>query len=112
MAVPSRFPATDGVSNVLLEVTDTLRQPPSALHQIRRSINVALAVAAAFYISVACTVRMRTSTLLGSCSSRSSAPKAIMPDVPQPPPRPHPPQGYASLGNATPSLVLSGFTGG
>lgn len=50
-------PATDGVSNVLMEVTDTLRQPPSAVQQMRRSINVALTVAAAFYISVACTVR-------------------------------------------------------
>lgn len=67
-------PLPDSVSNVLIEITDTMRQPPSAVAQMRRAVNVALSVAAAFYCGV-----------------------GIL--------------GYASLGDATPSLVLSGFTG-
>lgn len=61
------------VSNVLIEITDTMRQPPSAVVQMKRAINVSLTVAGSFYLGVACT-------------------------------------GYASLGDATPSLILSGFT--
>lgn len=64
----------DSVSNVLMEITDTMRQPPSAVAQMKRAVNIALSVAFTFYCGV-----------------------AVL--------------GYASLGDATPSLVLSGFTG-
>lgn len=57
-----------------MEITDTMRQPPSAVAQMKRAVNIALSVAFTFYCGV-----------------------AVL--------------GYASLGDATPSLVLSGFTG-
>lgn len=99
-----------------------MRQPPSAVQQIRRSINAALTVAAAFYVSVACTVRWGGSLGAGERASGAAANQRQVETAQVCAHRPtvgvsitNPfharSQGYASLGNATPSLVLEGFTG-
>lgn len=42
-------------SLVLLEIQDTLKQPPNAMKTMRKAINIAVTGAGAFYILIACT---------------------------------------------------------
>lgn len=42
-------------SLVLLEIQDTLKQPPNAMKTMRKAINISVTAAGAFYLSIACT---------------------------------------------------------
>lgn len=56
---PPTHPPPSQSLQVLLEIQDTLRQPPHANKTMKTAVNVAVTAAFGFYISVACTGRCR-----------------------------------------------------
>ena len=87
-------------SPVLLEIQDTLRQPPPPGRTMRQACNVAVTGAFALYILVATTGEF---VLAATCLAYR------LPTYPQSCRRTC--AGYAALGDGTPGEVLNGFPG-
>ena len=87
-------------AQVLLEIQDTLRQPPPPGRTMRQACNVAVTGAFSFYILVATT---------GEFVLADTCPAHHLPTYPESCRRTC--AGYAALGDGTPGEVLNGFPG-
>ena len=95
-----RCPLSLGCRLILLEIQDTLRQPPSAQSQMKRTVNVAITGSFCFYIGVA----VLGYAANGNGESRACSPRCPPPRFPEAAVENHGRREWAAISAADSSL--------